>query len=350
MLRFQLLTNNILNFNLWFSILLIVIFIAVLIIPIFCGKLFSWLSYKSASRRYYRAVKQTAETDDGTEIRDTVKSKNPLDELISSVGYAYSEKNDVFFSTMYAWQRGMGYCRLYDEAAAPLGMIIDCEPVHFSYAGKRWLIEFWKGQYGMTSGCEVGVYNTEWPNLNIPGVFDGTFYNCASNNERLYMGFILYKNGEELMKRKDNHWWLTGFKLGEYSEPSDLSMDVYINFTSRIMRDAFLGGLKKIGYTEEEYELQGRTVIIKYDKPHTKQPYTRNASTDKLTLNNLKALCESYQTLTKGYKSMKGKVTAVKEKDPDLYLELLKIGKTASIFNIFGKLKDFLNIETDDFQ
>lgn len=342
MLNFPLLSNNLLKFNLWFSILLIAIFAALLIIPIFFDKFSSWLSYKLASRKYHKIVKST------DEIRDTPNVKpNALDELISSVGYAYSEKNDVFFSTMYAWQRGMGYCRLYDEAAAPLGMIIDCEPVHFSYAGKRWLIEFWKGQYGMTSGAEVGIYNTEWPNLNIPGVFDGTFYNCASNKERLYMGFILYKNGEEIMRRKDNHWWLTGFRLGEHSSPSELSMDIYINFSSRAMKDAFLGGLQKIGYKEGEYEIQGRTVIIKFDKPHTRQPYSRSPGTDQLTLNNLKILCTAYQTITKDFKFMKDKVEAVKQDDPDLYLELLKIGKTAAIFDIFGKLKQFLNIETD---
>ena len=39
-----------------------------------------------------------------------------------------------------------------------MGMIIDCEPVRFYYGGKKWLIELWKGQYGMTTGCEIGVY------------------------------------------------------------------------------------------------------------------------------------------------------------------------------------------------
>jgi len=45
---------------------------------------------------------------------------------------------------------------LYDEAAAPLGMIVDCEPIHFEYKGKRWLIQFWKGQYDLPTGAEVG--------------------------------------------------------------------------------------------------------------------------------------------------------------------------------------------------
>ena len=69
-----------------------------------------------------------------------------LDEAINAAGYSYDSKEDIFYSNIDAWQKNMGYCQLYDEAAAPLGMIIDCEPIHFIYNGKRWLIEFWKGQ------------------------------------------------------------------------------------------------------------------------------------------------------------------------------------------------------------
>jgi hypothetical protein len=162
------------------------------------------------------------------------------------------------------------------------------------------------------------------------------------------MAFILYKNGEKIMTRKDKHWWLTGFKLGEYSEPSELSMDVYIYFDSGGMRDAFLKSLQEAGYTQEEYEVRKRTVAIKFDKPHSKQPYTRSAVTDRLMLDQLKRNCEVYQVLTKGYTGMKDKLKAVKEGDPELYEELFKIGKTASIFSVFDKIKNYLNIETDN--
>ncbi len=344
MLIIPLLTNGIVSFNLWFSIFLMAIFVAALAGPIFYEHIASWLSYKLAARRYYLAARkeypQERDDDDG----------GTIDELIGTAGYAYSPKNDIFFSTMYAWQRSMGYCRLYDEAAAPLGMIIDSEPIRFSYGGRRWLIEFWKGQYGMTTGCEIGVYSSTWPDLNIPGVFDGTFYSCASNQDRLYMAFVLYKNGEELITRKGKHWWLTAFKLGEYSEPSELSMDVYISLKSRGMRDAFLKSLMKAGYTEEEFEVRKTTVAIHYDKPHTRQPYTRSAATDKLMLAQLKRNCEVYQALTKGFTRMKDKMKAVKDGSPELYDEMFKIGKTASIFSMFDKIKNYLNFDFDDSQ
>ncbi|WP_034863188.1 DUF4474 domain-containing protein [Ruminiclostridium cellobioparum] len=341
MLNIPLLTSDIVSFNLWFSIFLIAIFAVILSGPILYEYISYRVSYRRAEKRYYSAVKKdfSEQRDDG--------GGGSIDELIGTAGYAYNQTNDLFFSTMYAWQRSMGYCRLYDEAAAPLGMIIDSEPIRFSYAGRRWLIEFWKGQYGMTTGCELGVYSSQWPDLNIPGVFDGTFYTCASNEDRLYMGFVLYKNGEELFNRKGRHWWLTAFKLGEYSEPSELSMDVYITLKSRGMRDAFLKALQRAGYKEGDYEVRKNTVALFYDKPHSRQPYTRSAVTDKMMLAQLKRNCDVYQTLTKGYTSMKDKIKAVKEGSPELYTELFKIGKTASIFSVFDKIKDYLNIEVD---
>lgn len=39
------------------------------------------------------------------------------------------------------FQRDLGYCKLYDDSAATMDMIIGCEPIYFTYGGKDWLIE-----------------------------------------------------------------------------------------------------------------------------------------------------------------------------------------------------------------
>ncbi len=265
-----------------------------------------------------------------------------LEEIIDTAGYAYNPEKDIFFSTMEAWQRKMGYCRLYDEAAAPLEMIIDCEPIYFTYGGKRWLIEFWKGQYGMTTGCEVGIYTTAWPDLNIPQVFNGTFYKCASDRDRLYLQFSLKKNGEKLLSRKQKHWWLTGFKLGEFSNPSELVLDVYVTFKNKQMRNAFLTSLIETGYTDEEYEISGRTVAIRFDQPHTKQPYSRSPQTDMLVQKRNKTFCDQYNFITKSYSNVADKIMAVKEQSPELYKEILNIGKTLTLFDTYTKIKHYL--------
>ncbi len=265
-----------------------------------------------------------------------------LEEIIDTAGYAYNPEKDIFFSTMEAWQRKMGYCRLYDEAAAPLGMIIDCEPIYFTYGGKRWLIEFWKGQYGMTTGCEVGIYTTAWPDLNIPEVFNGTFYKCAGDKDRLYLQFSLKKNGEKLLSRKQKHWWLTGFKLGEFSNPSELVLDIYITFKNKQMRNAFLTSLIEAGYTDEEYGISGRTVAIRFDQPHTKQPYSRSPQTDMIVQRRNKTFCDQYNFITKSYSNIADKIMAVKEQSPELYKEILNIGKTLTLFDTYKKIKHYL--------
>lgn len=132
-------------------------------------------------------------------------NEDNIDDIIRISGYSYDERQDIFYSNIDAWQRKMGYCRLYDEAAAPMGMIIDCEPIYFKYNEEEWLIEFWKGQYDLSLGGEIGFYKSIGPDLNIDGVFNGSFYKAVSNEDFIHMSFILKKNNRTVLKRKDEH-------------------------------------------------------------------------------------------------------------------------------------------------
>lgn len=113
---------------------------------------------------------------------DKQKQKDMLNADLEAAGFAYEPRGDYFYSRMYCWQRKTGYCRLYDEGASLFNMIMDCEPVTFSYGGKRWLIELWKGQYGITTGGEIGVYNTHLEDIHTSR-FTGTFYENISDAE-----------------------------------------------------------------------------------------------------------------------------------------------------------------------
>lgn len=268
---------------------------------------------------------------------------NEFNEVLKINGYEYDPKQDIIYSSMDAWQREFGYCRLYDEAAAPLSMIMDCESIYFEYDGKRWLIEFWKGQYGLTVGGEIGVYNTKGPDLNIPGIFNGTFYDCASNEDLLFMSYALIKDNKILFTREDKHWWLTGFKLGEISEPSDLTMIVDITLKDQIMCDAFVNGLKNANYLDKELFIIRNTVSFVYNTPHVPQPYTRTKITDELTQSKNKELCNMYYELTKDYESTPDKIKVIREKSPEMYQEILHMGRNNNLFSIFNEIRDYLN-------
>lgn len=262
--------------------------------------------------------------------------------LIGDAGCDYDPNQDIFYSKMNAWQRKCGYCRLYDEAAAPVGMIIDAEPIRFEYGGKRWLIQFWKGQYHLSTGCEIGVYYTEEPDLDIPDLFRGAFYRCADNGNRLDMAFTLYKNGRELFHRQEKHWWLTGFKTGEFSEPWELTMRIRLVLKDHEMCRSFVRAMKKAGYREAEMLIDGAAVEFTFDKPRTPQPLTRVDETDWIAQRNNERLCSVFREITGEDTSWPEKLSAMREKGLFLYSAVINIGKTREIFKVFERLKSYI--------
>lgn len=258
-----------------------------------------------------------------------------LDKAIEIAGYSYDPKQDIFYSTMDPWQREIGYCRLYDELAAPLGMIIDCEPIYFDYLDKRWMIGFWKGQYDLVTGGEIGVY-TKAVDLNFLGVLSGAYYDCVSNTDLLQMSYTLKKNGRPLFTRAGKHWWLTGFKLGEFSAPSELSMEVSITLPTVSMRDAFVNGLWNAGYPLDEFSRNGATVSFTFASPHTPPPTTRTSATDRLIQRKNQLLCEKYQEITGTSNTIQDKVRAIEEQAPELYNKLMRPGISKQLYKTFS--------------
>lgn len=189
---------------------------------------------------------------------------------LSVAGFSYNSEKDIFYSTMNAWQKNFGYSHLYDVAAPLFRMIIDTEPIRFSYNDKQWLITFWKGQYGIVTGAEIGIYCTKEKKIR-----KNTVYLPVSDNERLDMSFILYKNGKKLIKIKARHWWLAAFKLGEFSKLKELDMDINLIFPNREMLEAFVKAFKKLGYHSDDYRIIDRTFIFNYKKPKTRKVWTR---------------------------------------------------------------------------
>jgi len=243
---------------------------------------------------------------------------------------------------MNAWQWNMGYCRLYDEASVILGMIIDCEPIYFEYDDKKWLIEFWKGQYDLAAGAEIGIYNTKESDIKIPGIFEGPFFKSVSDEEALSMAFTLKKNNEVLFKREGNHWWLTGFKLGMFSEPSELILDLNITLKDNIMLNSFLNRLKRTGYSDSEIKVSDNTVYLTFDKPHSPQPVTRTKEADLIIQLKNKILCDKYKKIVKNYDSFPDQLNAIHEQAPELYEKIISIDRTKGFFSKYEKFIDYL--------
>jgi len=262
---------------------------------------------------------------------------------LAGVGFAYDHVQDIFYSILNPWQRHFGYCSLYDEAAVPLSMVIDSEPIRFYYAGKNWLIELWKGQYGMTTSAEIGIYYSRGQELNIPGLFSGIFYESIPDEEMLNMSFTLKKNGRPLFSRKDRHWWLTGFKLAEFSEPEELSMDITIELKDRAMTKAFVAALKKLGYLNFHLQVRDKTVSFTYIQPYSPQPDNRFGSMEWLAQQKNQQFCEAFLFITRHYDTSLEKLLYVKDTAPDLYRQVISMGKTEQIYAAYEVLQKFIS-------
>jgi len=158
-------------------------------------------------------------------------------QILNACGFEYDEKQGIYYSSINPWQKGFGFNVIYDMAAPIAGMYYSTERIYFQYDNKDWMVQIWKGQYGMTAGAEIGIYNKTDKIMQ---------YDCVSEDEFLEMSFVLYNQGEEMFHRgPEKHWWLTGFKIMNVGVPILLDMDMTIKFPTKSMADAFEAGLKK---------------------------------------------------------------------------------------------------------
>ena len=279
------------------------------------------------NKRLRETIVRIQETAANTDLQ-----QDGLAQLLADTGYAYDWEQNIFYSVVDPWQRKLGYCSLYDDWATPLGLIFDSEPVRFEYKGKKWLIEFWKGQYGITSGGEIGIYNTADPDIDVPGIFRGTFYRSASDEEALDMAFTLYKDNTEMFARVDNHWWLTGFVLGEYADPSALTMTASLTFPDQEMRDAFMEAFRQLGYREDEYRLSDNNLTFSFAEPRSKQPLMRRGPIALLSKLRVKAFVAEYKRVTSGLTNMYDILTLLRVRSPLLYQFAINIGRQQGAF------------------
>lgn len=190
-----------------------------------------------------------------------------INAALEPFGFEFDLHQDIIISRNDAWQREMGYCDFYDEKAPFFHMVMDSLPIFFDYDSKHYRIEFWKGQYGITTGAEAGIYIHD-----LDSSLPKDFYRCARDFERLNISFMLSKQCH-LFSRCDTTWWLTGFYVGLFSRPRELKMKICVQFPCQEMLDAFLKGLKCAGYADSHIEIcENFTVCFPFCIPSNYYP------------------------------------------------------------------------------
>ncbi len=193
-----------------------------------------------------------------------------LNQIIAPFGFEYYLSQDIFTSRTDAWQKDYGYGRIYDRYAPFFHIIFDCEPVYFDYEGATWLLEFWKGQYGITTGAEIGIYKAD-------GIVPrerrrSTLFQAAPSDRLPVFSFTLLRNNLPVCRRCQTHWWLTAFLPGVCSEPEMLTMKISITFPTETMCNAFLKGLIHTGYDCADIYVSGSSVFFTFSAPHDAHP------------------------------------------------------------------------------
>lgn len=230
---------------------------------------------------------------------DTCDKIRLLNELAKPFGFSYDCHEDIMTSALDAWQRQFGYCALFDLSAPRFNMVFDCEPVYFSCHGYTWLIEFWKGQYGINTGAEIGIYRAE--GVIDPADYKKTVFQSVSDCELLPLSMELFSRGQRLFGIRQRHWWLTGFCMGQYFAPKELSLHCSLTFPNRCMLQSFAKGLQRIGYERCELNICNLTLSFCFGLPRQKQPRRRRPLAVWWSGLQNRILCRLYRFITRPF-------------------------------------------------
>jgi hypothetical protein len=179
----------------------------------------------------------------------------------------------------------------------------------------------------MTTGCEIGVYTGT--NRSILG---SALYENTGEQDLLNMSFTLLKNNRVLFSRSARHWWLTGFRLGEFSQPWELTLEASLQLKDAEMCAAFVAALRRAGYTDRELRVSGNVASITFSTPHTRQPASRTRALVWFTQRKNKLLIREFNRITRGRNGMYDILNETHTRAPLLYDAILDMGRAAEVF------------------
>lgn len=189
-----------------------------------------------------------------------------MEELAVPFGYDYHCRCGFFSSTIDAWQKAAGYTWLYDYLAPRFQMVFDALPIYFDYRGRTWLIELWKGQYGINTGAELGIYHAD--KILSESEYKTALFTAADESEMLPCTIRLCNHKDRNCDNiSERHWWLTIFLPGCFSKPSDLCLEASICFPDMQMCNAFYEVLCRKGYSAKDISVQGLCISFTFDAP-----------------------------------------------------------------------------------
>ncbi len=234
----------------------------------------------------------------------TSQKKELLDHLAEPIGYFYDPHQDIFASRHDAPQKLFGYMHLFDLSAAYLNMVFDYETIYFDYDRRTWLIEMWKGQYGINTGCELGIYYAD--NILAHDEYRTAHFQAVAPRDMLDISLRLNRHSTakdpdstRLAQMKGPHWWLTIFKLGTYTRPEDLFVNTSIRFKNTTMLYQFLQSLRTT-LPDTFYKVNGLTIYFTFNHSTRKYNFFRKFIR-RIALISCKLYCKWFNFITRPF-------------------------------------------------
>lgn len=225
-----------------------------------------------------------------------------LNDFLEPFGFSYLQGQDILTTRTDAWQHVFGHETRYDLNALSMNMVFDCEPVYFNYQGKTWLIEFWKGQYGISTGGEAGIYRAE--TIVPPMLRRQTVFEAVPPEEMLPIKLQLSVPGCSLFQISRIHWWLAGFVAGISTQPEDLSLEITITFPDDDMCRSFVRSLLSLGYKLSEIAAGQTTVRFTFTSPKNTCGIPWDTWVESYTLWKARVTCRLFAFFTKPFTSV----------------------------------------------
>ncbi len=198
------------------------------------------------------------ETLNGEFSINVVTKENFLKNFLENrqvLSYMYSYVDDYYYTNdKNCWQYNFGFGKIYDFASPYILLEYDYIRVFFTYEDKDWMLQMWKGQYGMIFyGGEIGIYTRKH---SEEGIGTWTMFACPAEENWLQMEMTLWHEEldgtwtREFTREYDYYWWCTGFKNGHVrqEEPCDeLRLTGRITFKDEEMAKLVADGFKECG-------------------------------------------------------------------------------------------------------
>lgn len=257
----------------------------------------------------------------------SIHEKNAiLDTLAKPLGFLYEPIEDIFATRLDAPQKIFGYTHFYDLSAPYFNMIFDYETIFFDYNSKTWLIEIWKGQYGISTGCELGIYCSD--TILSPNEYKSELFHAVDANDMLNISLQLNQISPhnqqltELAYQTQKHWWLTVFKPGIYTKPENLSLSVGIRFNNYAMLHSFYESLLQT-LPHIPCRITGLSIYFNYRKSNRQYTVPRRLLR-KFALTSCHLYCTLYNFITRPFSSCGDKVLYLYHYLPFLVRRMLR--------------------------